>query len=158
MKKKGLLFSLILCALLSACGGKDESADALLAYYTLEGDTIPSIEQFINDETGGRLVATLSPDASGDTGEQNASDEADTQDTSDDTGDGETEGTGDTATTAETHNYTLLSEEGKKMAAVDILSDARRKKDERSKEICSSCTQCSNGIFHGRKRIRSSES
>ena len=46
----------------------------------------------------------------------------------------------------------------KKMAAVDILSDARRKKDERSKEICSSCTQCSNGIFHGRKRIRSSES
>ena len=28
------------------------------------------------------------------------------------------------------------------MAAVDILSDARRKKDERSKEICSSCTQC----------------
>ena len=36
------------------------------------------------------------------------------------------------------------------MAAVDILSDARRKKDERSKEICSSCTQCSNGIFHGR--------
>lgn len=78
MKKKGLLFSLILCALLSACGGKDESADALLAYYTLEGDTIPSIEQFINDETGGRLVATLSPDASGDTGEQNASDEADT--------------------------------------------------------------------------------
>ena len=43
------------------------------------------------------------------------------------------------------------------MAAVDILSDARRKKDERSKEICSSCTQCSNGIFHGRKRIRSSE-
>ena len=37
------------------------------------------------------------------------------------------------------------------MAAVDILSDARRKKDERSKEICSSCTQCSNGIFHGRK-------
>lgn len=105
MKKKGLLFSLILCALLSACGGKDESADALLAYYTLEGDTIPSIEQFINDETGGRLVATLSPDASGDTGEQNASDEADTQDTSDDTGDGETEGTGDTAATAETHNY-----------------------------------------------------
>ena len=105
MKKKGLLFSLILCALLSACGGKEESADALLAYYTFEGDTIPSIEQFINDETGGRLVATLSPDASGDTGEQNASDEADTQDTSDDTGDGETEGTGDTATTAETHNY-----------------------------------------------------
>ena len=43
------------------------------------------------------------------------------------------------------------------MAAVNILSDARRKKDERSKEICSSCTQCSNGIFHGRKRIRSSE-
>lgn len=105
MKKKGLLFSLILCALLSACGGKEESADALLAYYTFEGDTIPSIEQFINDETGGRLVATLSPDASGDTGEQNASDEADTQDTSDDTGDGETEGTGDTATTAEEHNY-----------------------------------------------------
>ena len=105
MKKKGLLFSLILCALLSACGGKEESADALLSYYTFEGDTIPSIEQFINDETGGRLVATLSPDASGDTGEQNASDEADTQDTSDDTGDGETEGTGDTATTAETHNY-----------------------------------------------------
>ena len=105
MKKKGLLFSLILCALLSACGGKEGSADAPLAYYTLEGDTIPSIEQFINDETGGRLVATLSPDASGDTGEQNASDEADTQDTSDDTGDGETEGTGDTAATAETHNY-----------------------------------------------------
>ena len=64
MKKKGLLFSLILCALLSACGGKEGSADAPLAYYTLEGDTIPSIEQFINDETGGRLVATLSPDAS----------------------------------------------------------------------------------------------
>lgn len=105
MKKQGLLFSLILCTLLSACGGKGESADDLLAYYTFEGDTIPSIEQFINDETGGRLVATLSPDASGDTGEQNASDEADTQDTSDGTGDGETTDTGDTAATAEEHNY-----------------------------------------------------
>lgn len=51
------------------------------------------------------MVATLSPDASGDTGEQNASDEADTQDTSDGTGDGETTDTGDTAATAEEHNY-----------------------------------------------------
>lgn len=63
MKKKSILLSLSLCATLCACGGKDGASDDLLAYYTLEGDTIPSIEQFINDETGGRLVATLSPDA-----------------------------------------------------------------------------------------------
>ena len=42
--------------------------------------------------------------------------------------------------TAETNNYTLLSEESKKTTVVNMLSDARRKKDERSEEICSSCT------------------
>lgn len=78
MKKQGLLLSLILCALLTACGDKEESSDDLLAYYTFEGDTIPSIEQFINEETGGRLVTTLSPDASGENGEQNNTDEAET--------------------------------------------------------------------------------
>lgn len=101
MKKQGLLFSLILCTLLTACGGKGESADELLAYYTFEGDTIPSIEQFLNDETGGRLVATLSPDASGDSGEQNTSDETDAQDTTDNASNTKNEGTEDTAATAD---------------------------------------------------------
>lgn len=83
MKKQGLLLSLILCALLTACGDKEGSSDDLLAYYTFEGDTIPSIEQFMNEETGGRLVATLSPNASGENGEQSASEETDEQDTTD---------------------------------------------------------------------------
>lgn len=83
MKKQGLLLSLILCALLTACGDKEGASDDLLAHYTFEGDTIPSIEQFMNEETGGRLVATLSPDASGENGEQNTSEETDEQDTTD---------------------------------------------------------------------------
>ena len=83
MKKQGLLLSLILCTLLTACGDKEGSSDDLLAYYTFEGDTIPSIEQFINEDTGGRLVATLSPNASGENGEQNALEETDGQDTTD---------------------------------------------------------------------------
>lgn len=92
MKKQGLLLSLILCALLTACGDKEGSSDDLLAYYTFEGDTIPSIEQFINEETGGRLVATLSPDASGENGEQDNTDEADAE-------------AQQTASTEEVHNY-----------------------------------------------------
>lgn len=83
MKKQGLLLSLILCALLTACGDKEGASDDLLAYYTFEGDTIPSIEQFMNEETGGRLVATLSPNASGENGEQSASEETDEQDATD---------------------------------------------------------------------------
>lgn len=77
MKKQGLLLSLILCALLTACGDKEGSSGDLLAYYTFEGDTIPSIEQFINAETGGRLVMTLSPDTTGENSEQNNTEEAD---------------------------------------------------------------------------------
>lgn len=93
MKKQGLLLSLILCALLTACGDKEGSSDDLLAYYTFEGDTIPSIEQFINEDTGGRLVATLSPNASGENGEQNASEETDGQDTTDEDDAAQTTGT-----------------------------------------------------------------
>ena len=80
MKKQSLLFSLILCALLSACGNKDEASGDLLSYYTFEGDTIPSIEQFLTDETGGRLVATLSPTSSEDqnTSAQNEGSDEDT--------------------------------------------------------------------------------
>ena len=103
MKKNGLLLlSLILCTLLSACGDKGESTDDLLAYYTFEGDTIPSIEQFITDETGGRLVATLSPDASGESGEQSTSDETDEQETADSASE---EDTGDSGEATETQNY-----------------------------------------------------
>lgn len=92
MKKQGLLLSLILCALLTACGDKEGASDDLLAYYTFEGDTIPSIEQFMNEETGGRLVATLSPDASGENGGQDNTDEADAE-------------AQQTASTEEVHNY-----------------------------------------------------
>ena len=99
MKKQGLLLSLILCALLTACGDKEGSSDDLLAYYTFEGDTIPSIEQFINEDTGGRLVATLSPNASGENGEQNASEETDGQDTTDE------DDTVQTTDTEEVQNY-----------------------------------------------------
>ncbi len=106
MKKQGLLFSLILCTLLTACGGKGESGDESLAYYTFEGDTIPSIEQFLNDETGGRLVATLSPDASGEGGDQTASDETGDQESTDETDGQATEDTGATTDdTAEVQNY-----------------------------------------------------
>lgn len=94
MKKQGLLLSLILCALLTACGDKEGSSGDLLAYYTLEGDTIPSIEQFINAETGGRLVMTLSPDTTGENSEQNNTEEADA----------ETEAP-QTASTEEAQNY-----------------------------------------------------
>ena len=52
----------MICILLSACG-KDKAEDNTLASYTFEGDTIPSIEQFLTAETGGKLVATLSPAA-----------------------------------------------------------------------------------------------
>lgn len=101
MKKQGLLLSLILCALLTACGDKEGSSDDLLAYYTFEGDTIPSIEQFLNEETGGRLVATLSPDASGENGEQGESEEAAEQDGGD-----ETEGDSEQAASVEeVQNY-----------------------------------------------------
>lgn len=93
MKKQGLLLSLVLCALLTACGDKEGASDDLLAYYTFEGDTIPSIEQFLNDDTGGRLVATLSPNASGENGEQNASEETDGQDTTDEDDAAQTTGT-----------------------------------------------------------------
>lgn len=93
MKKQGLLLSLILCALLTACGDKEGASDDLLAYYTFEGDTIPSIEQFMNEETGGRLVATLSPNASGENGEQSASEETDEQDTTDEADAAQTTGT-----------------------------------------------------------------
>lgn len=103
MKKQGLLFSLILCALLSACGGKGESAEELLAYYTFEGDTIPSIEQFITGETGGRLVATLSPDTAA--SDQNATAGTDAQDTSDGTSNGETGNVGNAVAATEAHNY-----------------------------------------------------
>ena len=85
MKKQGLLFCLILCTLLTGCGDKGESGDESLAYYTFEGDTIPSIEQFLNDDTGGRLVATLSPNASGENGEEGTSEETDEQDATDET-------------------------------------------------------------------------
>lgn len=93
MKKQGLLLSLILCVLLTACGDKEGASDDLLAYYTFEGDTIPSIEQFMNEETGGRLVATLSPNASGENGEQSASEETDEQDTTDEADAAQTTGT-----------------------------------------------------------------
>ncbi len=106
MKKNGLLFSLILCTLLSACGGKDDSADSALAYYTFEGDTIPSIEQFINAETGGRLVATLSPTVSEESGGQDNSEETGEQDEAAETDtQSETNTTEDTASAAEEQNY-----------------------------------------------------
>lgn len=96
MKKQGLLLSLILCALLTACGDKEGSSGDLLAYYTFEGDTIPSIEQFINEETGGRLVMTLSPDTSGENGEQSNTDEAEAETDAEAT---------QTASTEEVQNY-----------------------------------------------------
>lgn len=60
MKRYRLLLPLMICILLSACG-KDKAEDNTLSSYTFEGDTIPSIEQFLTAETGGQLVATLSP-------------------------------------------------------------------------------------------------
>lgn len=103
MKKKGLLFSLLFCTLLSACGGKDEPADTSLAYYTFEGDTIPSIEQFINQETGGQLVATLSPTVSeGTEGNEEESGEAEETDTAEETTE---ETTDEAAAEAEVTNY-----------------------------------------------------
>lgn len=99
MKKQSLLFSLILCALLSACGNKDEASGDLLSYYTFEGDTIPSIEQFLTDETGGRLVATLSPTSSED---QNTS--AQNEDSDEDTAEGTQEET-DASSDETVQNY-----------------------------------------------------
>ena len=93
MKKQGLLLSLVLCALLTACGDKEGASDDLLAYYTFEGNTIPSIEQFMDEETGGRLVATLSPNASGENGEEGTSEETDEQDATDETDADQTTGT-----------------------------------------------------------------
>lgn len=75
MKRYWALLPLMLCVLLAACG-KDEAEDNTLAYYTFEGDSIPSIEQFLTDETGGQLVATLSP-SSGEEEDGEAAEEGD---------------------------------------------------------------------------------
>lgn len=65
MKWKRFTASALLLCLLSACGGNEE--DQALLTYTFEGDTIPSLDQVMTDETGGRLISVLSPETT-DTG------------------------------------------------------------------------------------------
>lgn len=53
--------------LLSSCNKSEETAESTdLTSYTFEADTIPSLEQVITSESGGRFIATLSPDGQSD--------------------------------------------------------------------------------------------
>ena len=53
--------------LLSSCNKSEEAPESTaLTSYTFEADTIPSLEQVITSESGGRFIATLSPDGQSD--------------------------------------------------------------------------------------------
>ena len=63
MKAKFFLICLAFAGLLSGCGGQKDAGEEALTSYTFLGDTIPALEQVLTEQTGGRLVTTLSPSA-----------------------------------------------------------------------------------------------
>lgn len=82
MKYKCVFFAALSLCLLCACGGGEQENETLSSY-TYGGDTIPSLEQVLPAEAGGRLISVLTPPASedgeADSGEDAASDDSEGQ-------------------------------------------------------------------------------